>query len=724
MSPTNGIQVKNLDPQAPSDCPECGLIVTRVKDTGIGMSKDVVEKLFKMFSLDNNPQSKRGIITTQGVGLGLSISKQLVENLGGKIKIETFPGMGTEVAFSVPFKCAECAEITKYHQNGGGAPLNQSNLNNALITPNANALMKSSVFVQAAYPQIVGGYQPNPPPATILSDGQGLAQGESQSPIPNIPLHQRGETINSSKDNSTNQQLALLTPSSVPSTPFAQQQQIAKNVLKQQPFGGRIQSLFNNDKKRSNQFKAASGAVNSSIKMPYKNEENTIQQNEYIGKGDGPSGVGVGVLALHAQGSSTSKNKSMFHSMQPLANFQSASGQQGIHNGPGGNWQQNNSVESSKQNFEIGGIQSFFNKPPANDARRQSQKYKVNLVFNQNSSTPQLGEKKDGFAKSFQVNKYVVQSGIHIGERPGNTFLPSHIKPSNNFTGDQFNGQHEFLFDPVNHPNKKEIVANTDQQLHILGQLHLCKQENSQNQYQASIYESHCETGNEIEEEKYDLEGGRGQKRLRVNNNRRINQQHYQDYFASVNSLHPEGENTQKYFGRTIWHANNLKQIGRVRFDWDEKLQQKEISDRSVFLDQHQTARDQSNDGISLSDNQWITPQYYNQQQIGAEGGAIQQSNQLDIERSLQPGHEFENSQDDVIPLAPSRTLSLQKHQKVISGGKMHVVRRQDYDEGTDIHKSSLAVIEAARQKLWCSAQPPSQVRLRPLLNPRDEQAR
>lgn len=131
-----------LDPQAPSDCPDCGLIVTWVKDTGIGMSKEVVEKLFKMFSLDNNPQSKRGIITTQGVGLGLSISKQLVENLGGKIKIETIPGMGTEVAFSVPFKCAECGEQSKYHQ---GSPNPHSN--NQMIAPSANQLLKSSVFV-------------------------------------------------------------------------------------------------------------------------------------------------------------------------------------------------------------------------------------------------------------------------------------------------------------------------------------------------------------------------------------------------------------------------------------------------------------------------------------------------------------------------------------------------------------------------------------------------
>ena len=47
-------------------------------------------------------------ITTSGIGLGLSVNKQLLDMLGGKIKINTSPNQGTEVIFIIPFKCKKC----------------------------------------------------------------------------------------------------------------------------------------------------------------------------------------------------------------------------------------------------------------------------------------------------------------------------------------------------------------------------------------------------------------------------------------------------------------------------------------------------------------------------------------------------------------------------------------------------------------------------------------
>jgi signal transduction histidine kinase len=95
---------------SPASCEHCGYIITRVKDTGVGMRKEVVQKLFKLFEMaqKSNALSKGGIITTQGIGLGLSISKQLVEILGGIIRINTAPNQGTEVKFVIPFMCNSC----------------------------------------------------------------------------------------------------------------------------------------------------------------------------------------------------------------------------------------------------------------------------------------------------------------------------------------------------------------------------------------------------------------------------------------------------------------------------------------------------------------------------------------------------------------------------------------------------------------------------------------
>jgi signal transduction histidine kinase len=63
------------------------VVETRVKDTGIGMTQETVNNLFKMFSFVERGAGaqKKGLITTQGVGLGLSANKKLLEKLGGSI---------------------------------------------------------------------------------------------------------------------------------------------------------------------------------------------------------------------------------------------------------------------------------------------------------------------------------------------------------------------------------------------------------------------------------------------------------------------------------------------------------------------------------------------------------------------------------------------------------------------------------------------------------------
>ncbi|MBI3608910.1 MAG: response regulator [Nitrospirae bacterium] len=77
-----------------------GHVQVQVKDTGIGISRDDLPKLFKRFSQVDASTNRR----YEGTGIGLALAKEIVELHGGQIGVESEPGRGTTMTFTIPLR--------------------------------------------------------------------------------------------------------------------------------------------------------------------------------------------------------------------------------------------------------------------------------------------------------------------------------------------------------------------------------------------------------------------------------------------------------------------------------------------------------------------------------------------------------------------------------------------------------------------------------------------
>ncbi len=99
-------EVKYLSPDPfpvgpPADLPEGEWVILSVTDTGIGIPPEAIPKLFgRFYQVDNSATRKVG-----GSGLGLYISKQIVEGHAGRIWVQSEVGKGSTFAFALPINC-------------------------------------------------------------------------------------------------------------------------------------------------------------------------------------------------------------------------------------------------------------------------------------------------------------------------------------------------------------------------------------------------------------------------------------------------------------------------------------------------------------------------------------------------------------------------------------------------------------------------------------------
>jgi signal transduction histidine kinase len=75
-----------------------GGAVVEVRDTGIGMSREELPRIWERLYRGDQSRSERGL------GLGLSLVRAIVEAHGGQVTVESTPGQGTRFLLTLPPK--------------------------------------------------------------------------------------------------------------------------------------------------------------------------------------------------------------------------------------------------------------------------------------------------------------------------------------------------------------------------------------------------------------------------------------------------------------------------------------------------------------------------------------------------------------------------------------------------------------------------------------------
>ena len=116
--------------RVPQEDPQRFVFCYRISDTGIGMSEEFVKHIFDEFSQENSGARTQ----YQGTGLGMAITKQYVEMMGGTIEVDSVKGKGTTFTVKLPLELS--TPIEKEEPQEAIAPKKLQNLHILVVEDN------------------------------------------------------------------------------------------------------------------------------------------------------------------------------------------------------------------------------------------------------------------------------------------------------------------------------------------------------------------------------------------------------------------------------------------------------------------------------------------------------------------------------------------------------------------------------------------------------------
>lgn len=135
-----GMVLLTADWEQGEDPSDMTLIVS-VKDTGIGIKKKNIDKLFSAFSRVDQERNRN----IEGTGLGLKITQQFLEMMGGTIGVESVYGAGSEFTVRIPQKIRGAEPLGEFSYHSVAAGDDPVKVSDHFIAPKARVLVVDDV---------------------------------------------------------------------------------------------------------------------------------------------------------------------------------------------------------------------------------------------------------------------------------------------------------------------------------------------------------------------------------------------------------------------------------------------------------------------------------------------------------------------------------------------------------------------------------------------------